>query len=346
MNTTSTGTLPVLPVDLVGLKARPYAGPADHPAMAALWAETNRVDGVAERHPPAAIDSWLAHPRNMDPRRDIVLVEAADGRIVASAIVRWVDRNTTGERTFEANCDVLPEFRRRGIGGALHAWQVERFTEIAAAMTDLGERPAILVGYIHEPDTGGHVLLEGAGYRVVRRSAEMRRNDLDGIPDVTSPAGIEIRAIDPTDEAMLRRVWMVGGEVFSGHWGDSVPDTSEAGWRRFRDSPDVQPEHWCVAFEGDEIVGHILNYLAPDDDGSIIGWTEGIAVREAWRRRGVARAMLAWSLRRVRDAGATNAALGVDLENPNQALALYESLGFRTTAIELEYHRPLRSPER
>ncbi|HLA16542.1 MAG TPA: GNAT family N-acetyltransferase, partial [Candidatus Limnocylindrales bacterium] len=57
--------------------------------------------------------------------------------------------------------------------------------------------------------------------------------------------------------------------------------------------------------------------------------------------RGIARAMLAWSLRRVGDAGADRAALGVDLENPNEAHGLYESLGFRATAIELEYHRPL-----
>jgi GNAT superfamily N-acetyltransferase len=170
----------------------------------------------------------------------------------------------------------------------------------------------------------------------------MLRPNLQAIPEVAPPAGIELRSIDPTDETMIRRIWLVSGEVFSHHWGDSLPDTSEAGWRRFRDNPDVQPEHWCVAFEGDEIVGHILSYLAPDDDGLIIGWTEGIAVREKWRRRGIARAMLAWSLRRVRDAGASRAGLGVDLANPSQARTLYESLGFRVSAVELEYHRPLR----
>ncbi|HLA17036.1 MAG TPA: GNAT family N-acetyltransferase, partial [Candidatus Limnocylindrales bacterium] len=324
---------PTLPASVAaqGISARLYAGPSDHQGMAALWAETNRADGVAERYPPGAIGSWLANPRNMDPHSDIVLVETGESRIVASAIVRWVDRNTTGERSFEGNCDVLPDFRRRGIGGALHAWQTSRFAAIATAMTDLDDRPAILVGYIHEADTGGHILLEDAGYRVVRRSAEMRRHDLAAIPDLVPPDGIELRAIDPTDEDMLRRVWIVSGEVFSGHWGDPLPDRSEAAWRRFRDNPHVQPEHWCVAFEGSEIVGHILSYLAPDDDGSVIGWTEGIAVREPWRRRGIARAMLAWSLRRVGDAGADRAALGVDLENPNEAHGLYESLGFRAT---------------
>ncbi len=341
MTTDTTARVPILPADVAGLRARAYAGPADHPAMAILMSETYRQDGVAERTVPAALDTWLASPRNLNPRTDIVLVEAADGRIVASAIVRWIDRNTTGERSFEGHCDVLPEFRHRGIGAALLAWQTSRVQELAGSMTDLGERATIMAGYIQEADGGGHVLLEKAGYRVVRRAAEMRRGDLDDIAEVHPPDGIDIRAIDPADENVLRRLWILGGEVFSDHWGDPLPDLSEASWRRFRDSPHTQPQHWCVAFADDEIVGHILSYLEPNDQGDIIGWTENIAVREPWRRRGVARAMLAWSLRRVRDAGAREAALGVDLDNPNQALALYESLGFRTSAIELEYHRPL-----
>ncbi len=55
--------------------------------------------------------------------------------------------------------------------------------------------------------------------------------------------------------------------------------------------------------------------------------------------------MLAESLRIVRDAGATRAALGVDQQNPNEAQTLYERLGFRVTVEELEYHRPLELGE-
>jgi ribosomal protein S18 acetylase RimI-like enzyme len=333
--------LPILPAMAGDLRSRLYRGPGDHPGMAEVMSEAQRADGASERITTAGLDAWIGNPRNMDPLRDIALVETPTGRIVALAIVRWTDRNTTSERSFDATCHVHPDFRRRGIGTALLAWGETRTGQIAAAMTELGDRPTIAVGYVYDTDVGGRTLLEGAGYHLARRSTEMARSDLLDIPEVDPPEGIAVGPIDPTDDEVLRRVWIVMGEVFSGHWGDPAPDHSESGWRRFRDHPDVQPEHWCVALDGHEIVGHILNYLAPDDDGSLVGWTEGIAVREGWRRRGIARAMLAWSLRRVRDAGAARAALGVDLENPNQALTLYESLGFRATVGELEYHRSL-----
>jgi ribosomal protein S18 acetylase RimI-like enzyme len=332
--------LPAFPT-ASGLRARPYAGRADHPAMAALISECLRVGGFGEREEPAGLDAWLTDPRNMDPSRDIVLVETGAGALVACAIVRWLDRNTTGERSFETSCDVHPEYRRRGIGGALLAWQDARIAEIISGMTDLAGRPVIAAGYVSELDADGQALLRRTGFTEVRRAAEMHREDLADLPDPPIPDGIRIGSIDPTDQPMLRRVWAVTGEVFSGHWGDPEPDRSESAWRRFIDHPYVQPELWCVAFDGDEVIGHILNYVAPADDGAIIGWTEGIAVRGEWRRRGIARAMLAWSLRRVRDAGAVRAALGVDVSNPNQAPELYASMGFRTTTIELEYHRAL-----
>jgi GNAT superfamily N-acetyltransferase len=342
MSATAVTALPSLPPTLAQLRARHYRGRPDHPGLAELWSETLRANGSAERFTVGNADAWLGHPRNMDPFADLVVVEGSGGRLVASAIVQWVDRNLTGERAFETHCDVRPEYRRQGIGGALLAWQATRTADIATSMTDVGERPTIRVGYAMDADPGARVLLEEAGFTAVRRASELLRPDLRDIPEFAAPTGISIGPIDATDETLIRTVWTVGGDVFAGHWGDSLPDRTETGWLRFREDPDCQPELWCVAWDGDEIVGHILNYVAPDDEGVLVGWTEGIAVREPWRRRGIARAMLAWSLRRVRDAGASIAGLGVDLENPNQALTLYESLGFRVSASETEFHLPFR----
>jgi ribosomal protein S18 acetylase RimI-like enzyme len=52
-------------------------------------------------------------------------------------------------------------------------------------------------------------------------------------------------------------------------------------------------------------------------------------VRRPWRKQGLARALIARSMRLLQEQGMTEAGLGVDAQNPNGALRLYEGLGFR-----------------
>ena len=239
---------------------------------------------------------------------------------------------------------VHPDARGRGIGTALLAWQARRSAELRAALPD--DRPAVASAYAYGRDAGARALLEGAGFRIVRRFCELNRTDFAGIPDLPLPEGFEVRPVDRSDAALVRRVWDAGTEAFAEHWGEASEDGSDEQFAAFLASPAFQPELWQIAFHGDEVAGHILNYLDPaEPDGARTGWTESIAVRKPYRRRGLARALLARSLRTVRDAGATRAALGVDTENVNHALDLYQSLGFRVVAEQFEYHRPIAGPE-
>jgi len=175
---------------------------------------------------------------------------------------------------------------------------------------------------------------ERLGFRVVRSFAQLVRPNLDDIPDVPLPQGFEIRPIAADDRAMHRRVYDAAKRGFADSWGEEAP--SDADFQRFISAPSFDPTLWRVAFHGDGIAGQILNFLEEEVevDGSRIGWTESISVQPEFRRRGLARALLAASLRSVRDAGATKAALGVDLMNPADARSLYESLGFRIVSRE------------
>ena len=125
-------------------------------------------------------------------------------------------------------------------------------------------------------------------------------------------------------------------------------NATERAYQAWRSSPAFDPSLWRVAFHGDEIAGQILNYLGePRPDGSRLGFTEAISVQPAHRRRGLARALLAASLRAVRDAGATLAGLGVDSQNPNQAQALYASMGYEVVSVTYTYELgPLTGTER
>ncbi len=66
-----------------------------------------------------------------------------------------------------------------------------------------------------------------------------------------------------------------------------------------------------------------------------------VAVRRPWRRRGLARALLAGSLVGAREAGFTSANLGVDADSPTGATALYESIGFRPEKTFTTYRKLL-----
>ena len=71
------------------------------------------------------------------------------------------------------------------------------------------------------------------------------------------------------------------------------------------------------------------------------GWTEDIAVLRPYRRQGLAKALIARSLKLHKSLGMTEAALGVDVDNPNGALRLYQGMGFRMVKEHTTYRKPL-----
>src|SRR6185503_12542563 len=92
---------------------------------------------------------------------------------------------------------------------------------------------------------------------------------------------------------------------------------------------------WVVAFDGDEVAGGVLNTIDAEQNAALglqRGWLSSVFTRRAWRRRGLATALIARSLEVLRDRGQTSAALGVDADNPSGALGLYEGLGFEVHA--------------
>jgi ribosomal protein S18 acetylase RimI-like enzyme len=71
------------------------------------------------------------------------------------------------------------------------------------------------------------------------------------------------------------------------------------------------------------------------------GYTEAICVRRPWRRQGLAKALIARSLRALREAGMDHAVLSADDDNPNGAVQLYCSMGFRVTKEYTTYRKPM-----
>jgi ribosomal protein S18 acetylase RimI-like enzyme len=71
------------------------------------------------------------------------------------------------------------------------------------------------------------------------------------------------------------------------------------------------------------------------------GYVEGISVQRPWRGKGVAKALIARSLKLLKSRGMTEAALGVDTENPSGAVHLYLKMGFKAHKKSATYRKPM-----
>ena len=96
-------------------------------------------------------------------------------------------------------------------------------------------------------------------------------------------------------------------------------------------------------------MGRLVTTVVPVDENERHGrrrvYVSGVSVRRRWRRRGLARALLAGSLVGARDQGYTSASLGVDTDSPTGATSLYRSLGFEPQRTFVAWRKPL-SPAR
>ena len=327
--------LPDVP-PVAGLRFRHYRGEDDHPGMLRVYMAVHDHDGLEEVLTLDQLKLNYETLVNCDPAHDMVLAEV-DGEVVAYARVFWNDL-VEGGRSYENFGFVDPAWRRRGIGGALHRRNEARLREIAAEHTDVA--PKWLGSEGIDTDHGNSALLLGDGYAAARFFYDMVAPSLDGIVEPPMPEGIKLR---PVTRDQYRAIWLAAAEAFRDHWGQE--EWTDADWTRFEADPDnADPSLWRIGWVGDEVAGVVTTTVQVKENerfGRKRVYVAGVSVRRPWRRRGLARALLAGSLIAAREAGFTSASLGVDTDSPTGATALYESLGFAPEKTFTAYRKPL-----
>jgi mycothiol synthase len=334
---TMPAELPAAPVvpRLAGVSYRTLRDSSGFGPLAELQRAAYRHDDIPLLPTESNLRSELEGRGGLDPARDVLLAER-DGRLVGMTSVQRVVRD--GQPVYEMDGAVLPKVRRRGLGTALLHWTLERARQRAAV-----EDPGVVVaiaGGAEEQETAHRALLQRAGFEPVRHFFLMRRPTLDDIPDAPLPDGFDIK---PVTEADRRRIVIAEFEAFEDHWGNR--ELTEESISLTLGRPELDTDLWVVAWDGDRIAGVVENWIwAEENEGLGVkrGWLERISVRRPWRRRGLARAITAASLHRLREAGMDEAMLGVDSENANGALGLYEALGFEVHSRSAAYRRVLK----
>jgi mycothiol synthase len=324
------------PIDTsTGLRLRPYAGEPDLADLVRIMNAEAAADGIERRATEAELRVLFGFPNeHFDAARDVTIAEV-DGRIVAYAEREWID-TTDGLREYRLDGAVAPEYRGRGIGATLLADSERQMRELAA--THDSSLPKVVGSWSADSQERDARLLTRAGFKPVRWFFDMTRPNLDDIPDVLLPDGLELR---PITRDLALQVWRADVEAFRDHWGgfDGSDDRLE-GWLA---RPYTDLSIWVVAFDGDEVAGGVLNTIDADENavlGIQRGWLSSVFTRRQWRRRGLARALIARSLALHRERGMTSASLGVDADNPSGALGLYEGTGFKVDYRSAAWRKP------
>lgn len=226
---------------------------------------------------------------------------------------------------------VRPELWGRG----LNAWLL-RLGEERARTRAAGQAGVLRVARFTRNEPARR-LFETLGYVYVRTFWLMRIELGEPTPLPAAPEGIEIRTFEPGDEVATHATL---GEGFDGHWGYSFPSFEDWRHEELGEGSSFDPGLWFLATEGEDVVGAALcRSTSPrSEDTGVVG---DLAVREPWRRRGIAFALLQTAFAEFRRRGIPRAELSVDAESPTGATRLYERAGMREALSWEFWEKPI-----
>ncbi|HSM82645.1 MAG TPA: GNAT family N-acetyltransferase [Nodosilinea sp.] len=338
---------------LTSTQSRPSIGHADLPAIAALYEICEQVDQLDNTSTLAELQRRLDHPPPGGTHQR-QLWETPTGELVG-VVALWLDdpanvqtaAQTDGptDSPTDAPTDALegwvgifvhPDWRGQHLEAELLSWAEQRVRQQAKA----AQRPAKLCAGARANAPYHRALYETPGYAIIRQFHTMVRSLVEPIPQPQFPPGFTSRPTHAEEAAAWVEMF---NESFVDHW-HFTPMTLER--RQFRLTyPTYQPELDWVAVAPDGTLAGFCGVEIDLEENALKdrkeGWIGVLGTRRGYRRQGLARAMLLQGLHQLRAAGMDTALLGVDSQNPNQAMGLYESAGFTVKETHLSYQKQL-----
>ncbi len=327
----------VLPqtLSIRGLRFRHFRGESDFADMIAV------IDGMKEADDidfSASAEELAREYRNLtgaDLYRDVLFAEV-DGRLVGFTNLSC-DRDPGGILLYRHSVALLPRWRIKSLCNVMLRFNEQRLRAIAEQHSADGLR--LFQVMAEESEKHWANVLINEGYRIFRFGFRMTRPNLDDIPDLPLPEGVEVRPVKPEQYKLAIDAWNEACKDMRGQ----IP-ISDEGLKEFQQSPIFDPSIWQIAWHGDQVIGTVMNFIDERENTEHHrkrGHCELISVRRPWRGKGIAKALIVRSFKVLKERGMTEAALGVDSENPSGARQLYEKMGFKIEKRVTFFRKPL-----
>lgn len=317
-----------------GMLLRRLEGESDLPGMHRVSMASTVADGMHMVDDFETFSQGYSSFMESLPSRNVLIVEF-EGAIIGHARVWWKDISN-GPRLYTHMNAILPEFAhtRR----SMIEWSESRLREIAS---------------MHPPETEKHfeimcvqgskldALVASMGYEPARFFFEMLRPLVD-VQEIAPPTGI---IISPAGDDRILEAWRMTREAFSDHWSYAAENWSDERLEEKMLLPHFDTSIWFIATSEGHIVGSVQNNIRPEENqlfGRKRGYISNVCVLQSWRKKGIAKALLARSMTELAARGMEQARLGVDSQSQTGALAMYEKLGFRVSTRYICYRKPLK----
>ena len=322
-----------------GLTFRGFRGEADYPVIVEILRAANLADKVSQSVTVEGITVQYQHLQRSDPSKDMVFIEI-DGAAVGYGRCQW-DQESEGDFIYNFFLHLGPAGRGKGIEKPVYEYFIGRLKE--TAKNHPAEADKFFQTWSTTTKLDNNKVIEELGFTPARYTIGMVRSCSQPVEVSPLPEGVEVR---PVEESHLRPIFDAENEAFRDHWGSIDP--TEENYKQWLEEPIHKPELWKVAWDGDQVVGMVRSFINQEENEEFNrkrGYTEEISVRRPWRRKGVARALLTRSIQMFIEMGMEETSLGVDTENPNGALNLYQSVGYIEERRWITYRKPVDTGE-
>jgi mycothiol synthase len=264
-----------------------------------------------------------------NPAQDSWLIFAPDG-----ALAGFSDAHLYVE-DLEVSIDgyVHPDYRGHGIGTAMLALAESRARDLAATVPG-DERVMLRDGTLGTDQPSQQLFLDN-GWQKIRHFWRMEIEFDVPPPEPEWPEGITVRAFVPEQDAYA--TFEAAEDAFADHWNHARPPFEE--WERVKiKGADFDASLWFLAMDGGKIAGVSICKYRSDK-----AWVQTLGVRPAWRRRGIAKALLLHSFGEFYRRGDHRVGLGVDAASPTGATKLYDGVGMKPTQEYVVYEKEARA---